>query len=74
MINILLFKNFNKLISEHFAERLAQANLSSKSDICYFRKKKTYFDDKLKSLNKEVMSNKSKNVLVENELKIIADI
>ena len=39
-----------------------------------FVKKKTYFDDKLKSLNKEVTSNKSKNVLVENELKIIADI
>ena len=37
-------------------------------------KKKKIFDDKLKSLNKGVTSNKSKHVLVENELKIIADI
>ena len=37
-------------------------------------KKKTDFGDKLKSLNKEVTSNKSKHVPVENELKINAGI
>ena len=47
--------------------RLAQANLASKSDIANFIKK-TAFDDKLKYLNKNVISNKTKHVLVENEL------
>ena len=36
MINILLFKNFDKLTSEHFAARLAQANVASKNDIVNF--------------------------------------
>ena len=42
-------------------------NLPSKSDIVNFVKK-TDFDHKLKSLNKNVTSNKTKLVLVENEL------
>ena len=50
---------FKKLTAEHFAARLAQANLVTK----------TYFDDKLKNLNKKVNSNKTKHVLVKNELK-----
>ena len=59
---------FNKLTAENFAARLAQANLASKSDIANFVKK-TDFDDKLKNLNKKVTSNKTKHLLVENELK-----
>ena len=42
-------------------------NLPSKSDIVNFVKK-TDFDDKLKNLNKNVTSKKTKLVLVENEL------
>ena len=59
---------FIKLTAENFAARLAQANLASKSDIANFVKK-TDFDDKLKNLNKKVTSNKTKHLLVENELK-----
>ena len=58
VINILLLQD---LISSHFAERLAQAKLVTK----------TGFDDKLKNLNKKINSNKTKHVLVENELKIL---
>ena len=50
---------FSKFIAEIFAARLAQANLITKTD----------FDTKLMSLNKEINSNKTKNLLVENELK-----
>ena len=59
---------FIKLTSENFAERLAQINLVSKNDIAT-SVKKTDFDNKLKNLNKEVTSNKSKHLFVENELK-----
>ena len=52
MLNILLLKN---LISENFALILAQANLASKNDAANFVKKKTDFDDKLKSLNKNLL-------------------
>ena len=58
---------FNKLVAENFAVRLAQANLASKNDIANFLKKAN-FDDKLKSLNKKYTSNKTKHVLVEYEL------
>ena len=44
-------------------------NLASKSDIANFVKK-TDFHDKLKKLNEKVTSNKTKHLLVENELKI----
>ena len=50
----------NKLTSENFAARLAQANLASKNDIATFVKKKIDFDDKLKKLNTKVTSNKTK--------------
>ena len=55
------------ITSQNFAPRLAQANLASKNDIANFVKK-TDFDDKLKKLNKNVTSNKTKHVLVGNEL------
>ena len=59
---------FNKLTSEKFASRVAQANLASKNDIATFVKK-TDFGDKLKNLNKKITPNKTKHLLVENEFK-----
>ena len=50
---------FNKLTTENFAARLAQANLVTKTD----------FDTKLTSLNKKINSNKTKHLTVKNELK-----
>ena len=50
---------FNKLTAEDVPARLKQANLITKTD----------FHDKLKSLNKKIISNKTKYLLVENELK-----
>ena len=44
-------QEFNKLTSDNFTVRLTQANLTSKNDI-------SYFNDKLKNLNKKVTSNK----------------
>ena len=52
-------QQFNKLTTESFNERLVQANLITKSD----------FDAKLQSLSKRIISNKTKHLLVENELK-----
>ena len=46
-------QEFNKLTSEKFAARLAQANSASKNDIANFINK-TDFDDKLKNLKKKV--------------------
>ena len=57
--NILLFQNLNKLTAENFAVRLAQADLITKTD----------FDTKLSSLNRKIMSDKTKHLLVKNELK-----
>ena len=50
---------FNNLRAKNFTARLAQANLVAKTD----------FDAKLTSFNKEINSNKTKHLLVENELK-----
>ena len=50
---------FNTLSADVFNARLAQANLITKAD----------FDAKLSSINRKVTSNKSKHLLVENELK-----
>ena len=50
---------FNNLTAKNFTARLAQANLVTKID----------FDDNLTSLNKKNYSNKTKHLLVENELK-----
>ena len=49
---------FNTLIADVFNARLAQANLITKTD----------FDAKLSSLNRKITSNKTKHLLVENEL------
>ena len=58
---------FDKLTVENFAARSKQANLASKRDIANFVNK-TDFDNKLKNLIKKVTSNKTKHVLVDNEL------
>ena len=50
---------FNTLAASVFNPRLAQANLITKTD----------FDAKLLSLDRKITANKSKNLLVENELK-----
>ena len=56
MTNILLPQN---LVANVFNARLAQANVITKTD----------FDAKLSGLNKKITSNKTKHLLVENELK-----
>ena len=58
---------FNKLTTENFATRLAQANLASKSHISNFLKKPRFWWE-TKNLNKKVKSNKTL-VLVKNEFK-----
>ena len=50
---------FNKLSTDVFNARLAQANLITKTD----------FDAKLSSLSRKITKNKSKYLLVENDLK-----
>ena len=50
---------FNNLAADVFNATLAQANLTTKTD----------FDVKLSSLNRKIAANKSKHLLVENELK-----
>ena len=50
---------FDTLAADVFNTRLAQVNLITKTD----------FDAKSSSLNKKITSNKSKHLLVENELK-----
>ena len=49
---------FNTLATNFFNARLAQANLITKTD----------FDAKLSSLNRKITQNKSKRLLIENEL------
>ena len=65
-------QEFNKLTADNFAARLAQANLASKDDITKFLKK-TNFDDKLKEVNRKFTLNKTKQVLVENELNKLSE-
>ena len=55
----IITSEFYKLTTESLASRLTQTNLVTKTD----------FDNKLISLNTNVNSNKTKHVLVENELK-----
>ena len=50
---------FNKLTTENFTTRLAQANLITKID----------FDAKLSSLNRKIILNKTRHLLIEKELK-----
>ena len=49
---------FNTLAADVFTARLAQANLITKTD----------FDAKLSSVNRKITTNKTKHLLVENEL------
>ena len=51
-------QEFNKLTAENFAARLKQANLVNKTD----------FDNKLKSFNRRVTSNKTKRLEVQKKL------
>ena len=67
MIVVASTKRFNNLTSENFPSRLVQANLASKNDIANFAL--TDFDDKLKDLNKKITSNKTRYILVKNQLK-----
>ena len=60
-------QEFNNMMADNFAARLAQAKLATKDDIADFVKQ-TDFDNKLKNINKKVTSNKTKHVLVVNEL------
>ena len=59
---------FNNLTTRRFAATLQQANLASKNNIANFVKK-TDFANKLKHLNKKIISNKTKHVIVEMNLK-----
>ena len=58
------------MTAENFAVRLAQANLASQTDIAGLVKT-INFDDKLKNINKNITSNKSKHLLVQNELLLV---
>ena len=49
---------FNKLAADVFNAKLAQTNLTTKTD----------FDAELSSFNKKITQNKTKHLLVENEL------
>ena len=59
---------FKKLTAENFDGKLAQANLVTKSNFANFVNK-TEFHEKQKDLNKKITLNKTKHLLVENELK-----
>ena len=52
-------QKFNKLATNVFNARLAQANLVTKTD----------FDDKLSNLNRKITKNKTNHLLVQSELK-----
>ena len=58
------------LTSETFSGKLAQGKSVSENDIANLVEK-TDFDDKLKNLNKNIISNRTKHVLAENELHTI---
>ena len=49
---------FNKLATNIFNARIAQTNVISKTD----------FDSKLSNLNRKISTNKTKHLLIENEL------
>ena len=58
IINTLLFQNLKSFQQKLLIRRLKQADLVTKTD----------FDDKVKSQNQIINSNKTKHLLVENEL------
>ena len=55
------------MLANNFEARLVQEHLTTMADITDFVKEAD-FDNKLKSVNKKVTSEKIKHVLVENEL------
>ena len=55
---------FNKLTTEKFQAKLAQADLVTKTDV----------DTKLKEISERIISNKTKHLLVESKLKKIKNI
>ena len=59
LTNMLLFQNLITQQQGCLLQDQQQANLMTKTD----------FDDKLKHLNQKINSNKTKHLLVENELK-----
>ena len=63
-------QEFHKLTAQNFASRIAQANLASKSDIDALVKKRLTinYDDKLKTSNKNVTSNKIKHAEAEKKV------
>ena len=63
----IITQEFNKLTEDNFVAKLAQAKLATKDGIADFVKE-TDFDQKIKNLNKKVISNKTKHVLVEKKL------
>ena len=52
--------------------KISKPNLANKNNIASFVKK-TDFDDKLKNLDKKITSNKTKHVLLENELNKLSE-
>ena len=61
-------QEFNKLTSESFAARLAQANLATKTDIPDITDfvKKADFENKLISFQKRITSNKTRAIKIKN--------
>ena len=57
-------EEFNNLVLEDLAARLAQANKNSTSAFS----KKTYSDGKLKNLNKKLTSNKTEHTKAEKKI------
>ena len=54
------YSKFTKLTSENFAARLVQVDLVTKTD----------FDKKLSDLNRKIVLNKTKHLVIQNKLKI----
>ena len=57
---------------KNLTETLKEAKLATKSDIANFVKE-IDFDEKLRNVNKKVTLNKSKHLLVENELNELSE-
>ena len=66
-------EEFNRLTADNFAARLSKVKLATKADIANFVKKAD-FNVKRKNLNKKNTSNKSKHVLLKNELSELSKI
>ena len=60
--------DYNKFTEDIVDAKLTQAKLATKDDSADFVKK-LYFDNKLININKKITLNKTKRVLVQNELK-----